>query len=136
MAVSTSLSLMLSSIMAVILFAGMQMNKHFLAADEKMTLVGGFLGSILFVLILTAVSNFETITFGSMFQSKIFPEVAVSMLIAVCASGTIHRVCATSCLILSSVVLYYLNRISLATYSVPDPKIPVRPSQSKQKKRN
>ena len=52
-AVSSSVSFLLSSTMSVILFAGMQLYRQQLASQEYMTIVGGFLGSILFIFILT-----------------------------------------------------------------------------------
>ena len=42
-----------------------------------MTILGGFLGSQIFVFALTAINNFENMNFGRNFQSKLFPEVKV-----------------------------------------------------------
>lgn len=44
---------MLSSIFSVLLFSAMQMYRPFLAATQLNTILGGFLGSWLFVLALT-----------------------------------------------------------------------------------
>lgn len=52
----------------------MQIYKQQLAGQQSMTIVGGFLGSELFILAITAVSNFEMALFGSNFQAKLFPE--------------------------------------------------------------
>ena len=52
-AVSSGLSFLLSSTLAVLLFAGMQLYKAHLASHEWTTIVGGFLGSLLFCLVLT-----------------------------------------------------------------------------------
>lgn len=52
-AVSSSTSFLLSSTLAVLLFAGMQLYKVQLASHEWTTILGGFLGSLLFCLILT-----------------------------------------------------------------------------------
>ena len=73
-AVSSGVSFLLATTLSVLLFAGMQMYKSQLAGQDYMTIVGGFLGSNLFILLLTAVGNFETATFGSGFQTKLFPE--------------------------------------------------------------
>ena len=67
-AVSSGLSFLLSTTLAVLLFAGMQLYRVHLASHEWTTIVGGFLGSLLFCLILTVSSNIRTIiclTFSS-----------------------------------------------------------------------
>uniref|UniRef100_V5H0F5 Uncharacterized protein n=1 Tax=Ixodes ricinus TaxID=34613 RepID=V5H0F5_IXORI len=86
-----------------------------------MTIVGGFLGSVLFILILTAISNFETHFFGRNFQTKLIPEVVIAMVIAMAASGMVHRVCITTCLIFSYLLaLYYVSRISIKVHGSGD----------------
>ncbi|KAK2147002.1 hypothetical protein LSH36_574g01063 [Paralvinella palmiformis] len=118
-AVSSGMSFFLSSTLAVLMFAGMQLYKQNLAGTEWMTIFGGFIGSLLFSLMLTAVGNFETYLFGKQFQTKLFPEVVFCLLIAMFASGLVHRVCITTCVIFSLVDLYYINKVSQSTYSPP-----------------
>ncbi|XP_070542666.1 dolichyl-diphosphooligosaccharide--protein glycosyltransferase subunit KCP2-like [Ptychodera flava] len=131
MAASASVSLLLASTLTVLLFAGMQMYKTQLASTEWMTVLGGFLGSNLFILILTAVSNFESIAFGRGFQARLFPEVIMCMVLAMFASGLVHRVCVTTCAIFSSVALYYINKISAAKYAPPVTATPQQPSKKR-----
>jgi hypothetical protein len=52
-AVSSGTSFVLASILSILLFSGMQMYKHWLAASQVQTIFGGYLGSVLFVLSLT-----------------------------------------------------------------------------------
>ncbi|KAI0224151.1 Keratinocyte-associated protein 2 [Lamellibrachia satsuma] len=133
MAVSNSMSFLLSTTLTVLLFAGMQLYQTQLASKEWLTILGGFLGSILFIFIITAVSNFEMAVFGRNFQTKVFPEIVACLLLAMFASGLIHRVCVTTCFIFSMVALYYINKISQSKYA---PVVTVPVSTAKGRKRN
>ena len=56
LAVSSGTSLALSSVLSVLVFSGMQMNKQWLVSSQPLTLLAGFLASLLFVLVLTVSS--------------------------------------------------------------------------------
>ncbi|XP_015592561.1 protein KRTCAP2 homolog [Cephus cinctus] len=119
MAATSGVSFVLSSILTVILFSGMQMYKWWLTSSQLHTVFGGYIGSLLFVFLLTALSNLEATVFGKSFQSKLFPEVFVALVVSLIASGMVHRVATTTCFLFSLIGLYYLNRISQETYSMP-----------------
>ncbi|KAG7267338.1 hypothetical protein CRUP_031725 [Coryphaenoides rupestris] len=115
MAVNTGTSLVLSSLLSVLVFAGMQMFSKQLGSTEWLTIVGGFLGSVLFICSLTAFNNLENVVFGKGFQVKIFPE---------------------SNLIFSLFALYYINKVSSALYQGAFPAVTQAKATSKGKRKN
>ncbi|KAJ8951457.1 hypothetical protein NQ318_006889 [Aromia moschata] len=133
MAVTTGTSFLLSGICSVLIFSGMQMFKPWFSSSQLHTLLGGYLGSLLFTLFLTSMGNLETYLFGKSYQVKLFPEVLISLLISLFASATIHRVCGSSCFLMSLCALYYINKYSQRVYTV---QVPPAPVQTGKKKKN
>lgn len=119
MALSSATSGLISATISVLIIGVMQIFKAPIADSQLGTIFGGFLGSQLFVFLLTAVSNFEMSAFGSGFQARIFPEIVFTMLTALFVSSTVHRVCITTCFLFSLGSLYYLNKISHSLYGSP-----------------
>ncbi|KAG7200930.1 hypothetical protein KM043_003291 [Ampulex compressa] len=131
MSVSSGVSFILSSILTVLVFSGMQMYRAWLSSSQLHTILGGYIGSLLFICVLTALGNLETTIFGKSFQQKLFPEVILSLIISLIASGLVHRVATTSCFLFSMAALYYINRISQETYSVPAATLSMRTKKRK-----
>ncbi|CAG2116737.1 unnamed protein product [Medioppia subpectinata] len=111
MVASNGVSFVLSLTLSTVLTAGIQMYRSALSSSQPMTIFAGYLASVLFLLVLTAISNLEMSLFGKHFQSKL-TEVIVSLVIALFVAAGVHRVSITVCLIFSLIGLYYVNRIS------------------------
>ena len=71
MALNEGSSFVVSSILSLLLFSGMQVYKAALASSQSMTILAGFTGSLLFVFLLTALANLEKSIFGFNFQAKL-----------------------------------------------------------------
>ncbi|XP_002127841.2 dolichyl-diphosphooligosaccharide--protein glycosyltransferase subunit KCP2 [Ciona intestinalis] len=136
MAVSTSTSAVVSLTSSVLLFAGMQYFKVQLGSTEWFTILGGFIGSVLFLMLLTGVSNLENVFLDDNFQAKLFPEVLICLVLAMTASGLVHRVCVTTCFGFSSAMLYFVNQISGSMYQGAVPTTPGPKAKVQKKKKH
>ncbi|VDO32817.1 unnamed protein product [Brugia timori] len=92
---SHSTSAIVAFLIAIIIIGIGQIMKNDLAASKVGTLTAGALGSLIFVFLLTALSNFQMSSIGE--QVKVgLTEVFLCLAIAVIASATIHRVAITN----------------------------------------
>ena len=134
MPLNESASFLTSTILSVLTFSTMQMLKPLLVSSQPMTLVGGFLGALLFVFLLTAVANLEKTVFGRGFQTK-WLEVAACAAAAAAVSASVHRVCATSALLFAAAMLYVMNRMAEKEYgSGEKPQAAADAAKAKKKK--
>ncbi len=115
MPLNESASFLVSTVLSVLTFSTMQLLKPVLVSTPAMTVVGGLLGSILFLFLLTAVGNLEKCVFGAGFASK-WSEVCVCVVAATAAATSVHRVSATSCILFSCLVLHAMFQLSNDAY--------------------
>ena len=134
MALSESSSFPVAAILTILTFSGMQMAKVTLASSQVMTILGGLFGSILFVFLLTTIGNLEQVVFGKGFQTKL-PETILCLILAMAASGSIHRVCVTTCLLFSMIMLYSMYKISQSVHGHESDVVTVKPNEKSKKKK-
>ena len=135
MSAPTELSCAVSGILSVVVFAAMQVLQDMFKSSELGTIGGGLVGSILFLFILTFINNLENILLDKGFASSLF-EVAVAVGLAVFSCSLIHRVCATTCMIFSMIVLFYLNKLSHGKYGASQAQAYIASQTRANKKKN
>ncbi|KOM41534.1 hypothetical protein LR48_Vigan04g173200 [Vigna angularis] len=81
-----------------------------LASSELFTILGGFISSLLFLVLLT-----ETIGARTGWGAVIVAEA-----VALIAASTVHRVCITTCFLFSAGLLYEVNKVSGSAVSTSD----------------
>ncbi|KAI4339708.1 hypothetical protein MLD38_024619 [Melastoma candidum] len=79
-----------------------------LASSELFTILGGFTSSLLFLVLLTFIGNFQE----SCGMKTGWGAVILAEIVALIAAGTVHRVCITTCFLFSAGLLYEVNKIS------------------------
>ncbi|XP_075246046.1 protein KRTCAP2 homolog [Convolutriloba macropyga] len=136
MSAPTELSCAVSGIMSVVVFAAMQVLQDTFKSSELGTIAGGLIGSILFLLLLTFINNFENLVLDKGFASSLIPEVLIALGMVVFSCGLIHRVCATTSIIFSLIVLYYLNKLSEKKYGLSPAQAYINTQTSRSKKKN
>ncbi|VVC28469.1 Keratinocyte-associated protein 2 [Cinara cedri] len=117
MAVSTGMSFFISTLLLMAVFSFMHLNSKWLTSSSTLIIGTGFLGSVLFTLALTAISNLMTLVMGERYQASFFPEIVLSLLFTFFICVSIHRVCATTGLLFSLFALYNIYNISQKTYN-------------------
>ncbi|EFO26076.1 keratinocyte associated protein 2 [Loa loa] len=111
-----STSALVAFLIAIIIIAIGQIMKNDLAASKAGTLIAGALGSLVFVFLLTALSNFQMSSISEQVKAGL-TEVFLCLVVAVIASATIHRVAITVCLLFSAFLLFLLTGISQTRYT-------------------
>uniref|UniRef100_A0A5K3EKD3 Dolichyl-diphosphooligosaccharide--protein glycosyltransferase subunit KCP2 n=1 Tax=Mesocestoides corti TaxID=53468 RepID=A0A5K3EKD3_MESCO len=118
MVLPTSTSFAVSSLSFLISLAAVHLLKGYLISSPLLLISVGIFGSILFLLLLTAVNNAENLVFGKGFQAKLFPEVCLCVLVICLSLGLIHSVCGTVSFLSSLASCYFVNVISQQFYGI------------------
>ncbi|EOY16404.1 Keratinocyte-associated protein 2 isoform 2, partial [Theobroma cacao] len=105
-----------SFLLFTVILSLQEMYRGKLASSELFTILGGFISSLLFLVSLTFIGNFQE-TCGMRTGWVILAEV-----VALIAASTVHRVCITTCFLFSAGLLYEINKISGVTLSKSESK--------------
>ncbi|XP_042513307.1 keratinocyte-associated protein 2 [Macadamia integrifolia] len=111
-------SMLYSFLLSAVILSLQEMYRAKLASTELFTILGGFIGSLFFLVLLTFIGNFqETCGMRTGWGAVLLAEV-----IALIAASTVHRVCITTCFLFSVGLLYEVNKISGAMLSANEGK--------------
>jgi len=94
-------SAVISGFLFLITLSGLELWAGKLASTPQLTILGGFVSSLLFFFALICVGNLER-------ETKWF-EVVCCLIVAMIAAATVHRVCVTTCFLFSMGLLVYMN---------------------------
>ncbi|KAJ8762872.1 hypothetical protein K2173_023001 [Erythroxylum novogranatense] len=101
-------SMLYSLLLFTVILSLQQMYKAQLASTELFTILGGFISSLLFLVLLTFFGNYqETCNMKTGWGAVILAEA-----VALIAASTVHRVCITTCFLFSAGILYEVNKLS------------------------
>ncbi|XP_012078306.1 protein KRTCAP2 homolog [Jatropha curcas] len=101
-------SMLYSFLLFTVILSLQEMYRGKLASTELFTILGGFISSILFLVLLTFLGNFqETCGLKTGWGTVVLAEA-----VALIAAGTVHRVCITTCFLFSVALLYEVNKLS------------------------
>ncbi|CAN1176044.1 Protein KRTCAP2 homolog [Linum perenne] len=108
MAAGAGSSMLYSLLLFTVILSLQVMYRGKLASTELFTILGGFISSLLFLVLLTFIGNFQE-TNG---VKTGWGAVIVAEAVALIAAGTVHRVCITTCFLFSAGLLYEVNKLS------------------------
>ncbi|XP_077236957.1 keratinocyte-associated-like protein [Tasmannia lanceolata] len=101
-------SMLYSFLLFIIILSLQEMYRGKLASSELFTILGGFISSLLFLVLLTFIGNFQE---SSGIRTG-WGAVLLAEFVALVAAGTVHRVCITTCFLFSAGLLFEINKLS------------------------
>ncbi|CAI0607298.1 unnamed protein product [Linum tenue] len=108
MAAGAGSSMLYSLLLFLVILSLQEMYRGKLASTELFTILGGFTSSLLFLVLLTFIGNFQE----SNGMKTGWGAVVLAEVVALIAAGTVHRVCITTCFLFSGGLLYEVNKLS------------------------
>ncbi|KAJ0985364.1 hypothetical protein J5N97_003720 [Dioscorea zingiberensis] len=112
-------SMLYSLLLFAITFSLLEMYREKLASSELLTIAGGFISSLLFVLLLTFIGNYQE----SCGSRTGWGAVVLAESAALIAASTVHRVCITTCFLFSAAFLYEIDKLSGVMIAKTDSKV-------------
>ncbi|KAE9608957.1 hypothetical protein Lal_00020207 [Lupinus albus] len=109
-------SMLYSILLFTVILSLQEMYRGKLASSELYTILGGFTSSLLFLVLLTFIGNFQE----SSGAKTGWGAVIVAEAVALIAASTVHRVCITTCFLFSAGLLYEVNKISASALSTTE----------------
>ncbi|KAE9587202.1 putative keratinocyte-associated protein [Lupinus albus] len=109
-------SMLYSILLFTVILSLQEMYRTKLASSELYTILGGFISSILFLVLLTFIGNFQESTGAKTGWGAVIIAEAVALI----AASTVHRVCITTCFLFSAGLLYEVNKISASALSTTE----------------
>ncbi|KAK3230580.1 hypothetical protein Dsin_002461 [Dipteronia sinensis] len=114
----TGSSMLYSFLTFTVILSLQEMYRGKLASSELFTILGGFISSLLFLVSLTFIGNFQE---ASGMRTG-WGAVLLAEAIALIAASTVHRVCITTCFLFSAGILYEVNKLSGMTLAKSESK--------------
>ncbi|CAL9123799.1 unnamed protein product [Musa acuminata var. zebrina] len=111
-------SMLYSLLSFAIILSLLEMYREKLGSSELLTIFGGFISSLLFLLLLTFIGNYQE----SSGTRTGWGAVVLAEIAALIAAATVHRVCITTCFLFSAGLLYEVNKLSGMMLSKNEPK--------------
>ncbi|CAL1362525.1 unnamed protein product [Linum trigynum] len=108
MAAGAGSSMLYSLLLFLVILSLQEMYRGKLASTKLFTILGGFTSSLLFLVLLTFIGNFQE----SNGMKTGWGAVVLAEVVALIAAGTVHRVCITTCFLFSAGLLYEVNKLS------------------------
>ncbi|CAL0327423.1 unnamed protein product [Lupinus luteus] len=109
-------SMLYSILQFTVILSLQQMYRTKFASSEFYTILGGFISSLLFLLCLQFIGNFQESTGAKTGWGAVIIAEAVALI----AASTVHRVCITTCFLFSAGLLYEVNKISASAHSTTE----------------